>query len=57
MDEATERRLRELFQEGEQRQKRRRDHQQVPEMQERSKENPFSSPDALEKMQKVNDCS
>ncbi|HEY9071397.1 MAG TPA: DUF4175 family protein [Candidatus Ozemobacteraceae bacterium] len=56
MDEATERRLRELIQEGEQRQKQAEEIiNKFQEMQERSKENPFSSPDALEKMQKVNE--
>jgi len=56
MDEATERKLRESLQDGEQRQKQAEEIiNKFQSMQESAKENPFSSPEALEKMQKVNE--
>lgn len=56
LDEATERRLRESIQEGEQRQKQAEEIiNKFQQLQENSKDNPFSSPEALEKMQKVNE--
>lgn len=55
MDEATERKIRESLQEGEQRQKQAEEIiNKFQDLQQNSKDNPFSSPEALEKMQKVN---